>query len=71
MSGLVSASLGAFQKRIPILRLSPGLKILEGNIGELTMERNAVHSKADPVEPLVHLDGIFTHALPNEIEPPL
>src|ERR1700704_1423224 len=50
-------------KSTPILRFCPRLKVAEGDVGKLTAERGAIHRKADAVEPFVHLDGIFAHAL--------
>jgi hypothetical protein len=55
-------------KRAPILRLCPRLKVAEGDVGELTAERGAIHRKTDAVEPLVHLGGILAHALADDIE---
>src|SRR3984957_2661597 len=55
-------------KRAPILRLCPRLKVAEGDVGELTAERGAIHGKTDAVEPFVHLDGILAHALADDVE---
>src|SRR5258708_12490491 len=55
-------------KRDPILRLYPRLKVAEGDVGELTAERGAIHRKTDAVEPFVHLNGILAHALADNIE---
>ena len=52
----------------PLLRLSPRLKIVEGDVGKLTPERGAIHRKADAVEPFVHPNGILAHALADDIE---
>jgi len=58
----------ALQKHIPILRLRPRLEVVEGNVGELTAERGAIHRKTDTIEPFVHPDGILAHALADDIE---
>src|SRR5260370_17665848 len=58
----------ALQKRIPILRLRPRLEVVEGDVGELTAERGAIHRKTDAVEPFVHPGGILAHALADDIE---
>src|SRR6201981_536005 len=55
-------------KHTPILRLRPRLKVVEGDVGELTAERGAIHRKTDAVEPFVHLNGILAHALADDIE---
>jgi hypothetical protein len=52
----------------PILRLRPRLKAVEGDVGEFTAERGAIHGKTDAVEPFVHPDGILAHALADDIE---
>ena len=41
---------------------------MEGDVGELTAERGAIHRIADAVQPIVHLGGILTHALADDIE---
>src|SRR5438046_2947542 len=61
-------SLFALQKRIPILRLCPGLKVVKFNVGELTAERGAVHRKTDAIEPCIHFGGILAHALADDLE---
>src|SRR5260370_19391200 len=53
---------------MPILRLRPRLEVVEGDVGELTAERGAIHRIADAVQPIVHLGGILTHALADDIE---
>src|SRR5260370_12390765 len=58
----------ALQKRIPILRLRPRLEVVEGDVGKLTVERGAIHRKADAVEPFVHPGGILAHALADDID---
>src|SRR5713101_21075 len=58
----------ALQKRIPIPRLRPRLEVVESDVGELTAKRGAIDRKTDAVEPFVHLNGILTHALADDIE---
>ena len=41
---------------------------MEGDVGELTAERGAIHRIADAVQPIVHLGGILAHALADDIE---
>ena len=41
---------------------------MEGDVGELTAERGAIHGKTDAIEPFVHLDCILAHALADDIE---
>src|SRR5258708_11214822 len=60
--------LRALEKRVPILRLGPRLEVVKGDVGELTAERCAIDRVADTVEPLVHLDGVLTHALADEVQ---
>src|SRR4029077_15617967 len=55
-------------KHTPILHLRPRLKVVEGDVGELTAERGASHRKTEAFEPFVHLDGILAHALADDIE---
>ena len=64
----MGATTSLMKKRIPILRLRPRLEVVEGDVGELTAERGAIHRIADAVEPIVHLGGILTHALADDIE---
>ena len=56
------------EKRSPILCLGPRLEVVEGDVGELTAERCAIDRVADTVEPLVHLGGVLTHALADEVQ---
>src|SRR5258706_7045760 len=56
------------EERVPILRLRPRLEVVEGNVGELTAERCAIDRVADTVEPLVHLGGVLTHALADDVQ---
>ena len=53
----------ALQKRIPILCLRPRLEVVEGDVGKFTVERSAIHRKADAIEPFVHPDGILAYTL--------
>src|SRR5260370_32640007 len=53
---------------MPIPRLRPRLEVVEGDVGELTAERGAIHRKTDAVEPFVHPNGILIHALADDIE---
>ena len=46
----------------------PRLEAVEGDVGEFTAERGAIHCETDPVEPFVHLDAVLTHALADDIE---
>jgi len=41
---------------------------VDGDVGELTAERGAIHRKTDAVEPFVHPNGIIAHALADDIE---
>ncbi len=41
---------------------------MEGDVGEFTAKRGAIHRKTDAVEPFVHLDGILAHALADDIK---
>jgi len=52
----------------PVLLLRPGLEVVEGNVGKLSAECGSIHRKTNAVEPFVHLDGILTHALADDIE---
>src|ERR1700735_5158 len=54
-------------KITPILSFSPGLEILERDVGEFAAKRGAIHRKASALEPFIHLDGVLTHALPDDI----
>src|SRR5260370_14157830 len=53
---------------MPIPGLRPRLEVVEGDVGELTAERGAIHRKTDAVEPFVHPNGILAHALADDIE---
>jgi len=64
----IAVVLCAFEKRIPVLRLRQRLEVVKGDVGELTAERRAIEREADTVEPLVHLDAVFTHALTDDVE---
>ena len=41
---------------------------MEGDVGELAAKRCAIDGVADPVEPLVHLAGLPTHALADDVQ---
>src|SRR6185369_4626439 len=56
------------EKRVPILCLRPGLEVVKGDVREFMAERCAIDHVADSIEPLVHLDGVLTHALANDVQ---
>ena len=41
---------------------------MEGDVGELTVERGAIRRIADTVQPFVHPGAILAHALADDIE---
>jgi hypothetical protein len=41
---------------------------VEGDVGEFTAERRAIHRKTDAVGPCIHPDRILAHALADHIE---
>src|SRR5450631_4343897 len=41
---------------------------MEGDVGKLTVERGAIHRKADAFKPFVHPGAILPHALADDIE---
>src|ERR1700722_13561743 len=55
-------------KITPILSFSPGLEVLESDVGKFTAKRGAIHRKANALEPFVHLDDVLAHALADDIE---
>src|SRR5262249_36990922 len=61
-------ALCGLEERVPILCLRPRLEVVEGDVGELPAEPRAIDRVADAVEPLVHLDGILTHALADDLQ---
>ena len=61
-------ALCALEERVPILRLRPRLEVVEGDVGKLTAERCAIDRVADTVEPFVHLGGVLTHALADDVQ---
>src|SRR5271169_6905645 len=61
-------SYAPWMKRVPILCLRPRLEVVKGNVGELTAERCTIDRVANTVEPLVHLGGVLTHALADDVQ---
>ena len=41
---------------------------MKGDVREFMAERCAIDHVADSIEPLVHLDGVLTHALANDVQ---
>src|SRR6266436_78379 len=58
--------LRAIEEPVPILCLRPRLEVVESDVGELPEERCAIDREADPLEPLVHLGAVLTHALADD-----
>src|ERR1700692_1927547 len=58
----------ALEERLSLLRHRPRLKSVKGDAGEVAGERCAIDRVADTVEPLVHLGGVLTHALADDVQ---